>query len=132
MVEPEMAFFDLEQTMQLAEHTVRSALFELGFKHKVEFEKMRVGMDHLEKLSRDMSDWPRLTYREVCDKYGLSWGDDVSAEIERKLTADLDGPVFVTHWPKEMKPFYMKTDGDVAVCFDLIFPEVGELIGGSV
>lgn len=132
MIEPEMAFFDLKQTMTLAEQMVKTTLFQLELMHKAEFAKMRVDRKHIQKIVDDLDPWPRLTYREVCEKYGLSWGDDVSAELERKLTSDYDGPVFVTHWPKELKPFYMKTDGDVAVCFDLIFPEVGELIGGSV
>ena len=132
MVEPEMAFYDLEQTMDLAESMVKSTLLELSLKQKPEFQKMRIDLDHIHKVADGTDSWPRMTYTEVCEKYGLSWGQDVSAELERTITVDSGGPVFITHWPKKMKPFYMKTDGDVAVCFDLIFPEVGELIGGSV
>lgn len=130
MIEPEMAFYSLEETMALAQGLVHESLVKLMQWHKAEFEKMRIDTSHITKVLTAV--WPHLTYSEVCEKYGLSWGDDISAEIERKLTSDYDAPVFITHWPKEMKPFYMKTDGDVAVCFDLIFPEVGELIGGSV
>ena len=53
------------------------------------------------------------------------------SELEKKLIDKYQVPVFVTHWPKGLKPFYMKKDDKVAYCFDLIFPEVGELIGGS-
>lgn len=132
MVEPEMAFYDLEQTMELAEEMIKVICFELLLHHKAEFEKMRVSTEHLAKVADSVEAWPRMTYAEVCEKYELEYGSDISAEIERKLTADMDGPVFITHWPKSMKPFYMKTDGDVALCFDLIFPDVGELVGGSV
>lgn len=51
--------------------------------------------------------------------------------MEQKIVKKYEKPVFITHYPKEIKPFYMKKDDKVAYCFDLIFPVVGELIGGS-
>jgi asparaginyl-tRNA synthetase len=62
---------------------------------------------------------------------GLKWGDDIGSEAEKQITDIYKGPVFITHYPQEMKPFYMRKHDGVAYCFDLIFPEVGELAGGS-
>jgi len=133
MVEPEMAFYDLEQTMQLAEGMIAHALDKVSFGAEAvkELDKMRIGQDHFKSIFDFGPPFCRMTYEEVCKKYDIAWGEDISAETERKLASDM-GPTFVTHWPKAMKPFYMKTEGDVALCFDLIFPEVGELVGGSV
>lgn len=132
MLEPEMAFHDLEETMDLVVDLVDLSLMAV-LDHKEEFEKLRIGTEHIEKvLCAHSQTWPRITYDQAIDRLGKSWGEDLSAEGERKLVEAYGGPVFVTHWPKQMKPFYMKTDGLYAECFDLIFPEVGELVGGSV
>jgi asparaginyl-tRNA synthetase len=72
-----------------------------------------------------------MKYVEVCQQFGLTYGEDISSELEKKLVEAFTVPVFVTEYPKELKPFYMKKEGDFAKCFDLIFPTVGELIGGS-
>lgn len=130
MLEPEMAFHDLEQTMALVEELIVQAL-AMAMLPK-EFEKLRVDFDHIHKLLSPYKSWPRITYKEATERLGKPWGQDLSAEEERQLVQMYGGPVFVTHWPKSLKPFYMKTDGDVAICFDLIWPEVGELVGGSV
>jgi len=132
MLEPEMAFYSLKETMDLVEDLLSHVFRVASNEYEKEFEKMRVSMDHITEMISLQKAWLRMTYEEVCDKYGLVWGTDINAELERKLTEDLKSPVFITHWPREMKPFYMKNDGIVAECFDLIFPEVGELIGGSV
>jgi asparaginyl-tRNA synthetase len=119
MVEPEMMFFDLDQTIDFSERFVKYII-------KYCSDKMGLTHDIVDK------EWIRVTYQEICDKFGISWGEDISSELEKKIVMYYDSPVYVTHWPKELKPFYMKKDDKVAYCFDLIFPEVGELIGGSV
>lgn len=132
MLEPEMAFYDLEETMDLVVDLVELALVSV-LEHKEEFEKLRTGVEHIEKvLGTQTKPWARITYDQATGLLGKSYGEDLSAEDERKLVETYEGPVFVTHWPKQLKPFYMKTDGQYAECFDLIFPEVGELVGGSV
>lgn len=129
MLEPEMAFCDLEETMGLVKELIELSLTTV-LEYKDEFEKLRIDTKHIEKLSQ--VSWERITYEKAIEQLGKNWGDDLSAEGERKLVEIYGGPVFVTHWPKQMKPFYMKTDGLYAECFDLIFPDVGELVGGSV
>ena len=57
--------------------------------------------------------------------------DSIVDETEQKIVKHYGVPTFITHYPKDLKPFYMKKDDRVAYCFDLIFPEVGELVGGS-
>ena len=133
MVEPEMVFHDLEETMDLAEDLIRESLTAVLTLGQAELEKLRIDYKHLEKvLFTKGEDWHRITYDQAIDELGKSWGEDLSAEGERKLVELFGGPVFVTHWPKQMKPFYMKTEDLYAECFDLIFPDVGELVGGSV
>lgn len=68
---------------------------------------------------------------QIVKSFGVKWGDDISSEMEQKIVLHYGVPVFVTHYPKELKPFYMKKGEFVADCFDLIFPVVGEIIGGS-
>ena len=86
----------------------------------------------LEKSGSHWQDkpWMRLSYDRVCEEFWLKWGDDINSELEKAIT-DKYGPTFITHYPKEMKPFYMLKDDRHAICFDLIMPKVGELIGGS-
>lgn len=76
-------------------------------------------------------DWIQLKYEQICSEFKVKFGDDISSDIEKKIVDKYKCPVFITHYPKDLKPFYMKKDDKVALCFDLIFPEVGELIGGS-
>jgi len=128
-----MAFYDLEETMDLAEELIRASLASVLTLGQPELDKLRTDQKHLEKvLFTKTKSWPRITYDQAIDRLGKSWGEDLSAEGERKLVDLYNGPVFITHWPKQMKPFYMKTEGLYAECFDLIFPDVGELVGGSV
>jgi asparaginyl-tRNA synthetase len=118
MVEPEMMFYDLKQTIDFSEEFVKSIITYTCDKMGIELPDIVT------------EEWKRIRYEDVCVEFGLLWGEDISTELEKKLT-DKYGPIFVTHYPKELKPFYMKKDDKVAYCFDLIFPEVGELIGGS-
>jgi asparaginyl-tRNA synthetase len=98
-------------------------------KHEDDFKKMETDTSHITSLLSDV--WIRIKYEDVCKDFGLTFGDDISSELEKELVDKYKLPVYVTHWPKDLKPFYMKKDDKVAYCFDLIFPEVGELIGGS-
>jgi asparaginyl-tRNA synthetase len=131
MIEPEMAFYDLEKTICLTEHMIKHVIQRTAILHGTEFEKMRIDKKHLSTVLTE-EPWVRLSYKETAEKYGIVYGQDLGAEVERKLIRDHGKPVFVTHWPKSLKPFYMKSAGNVVECFDLIFPEVGELVGGSV
>src|SRR3989344_563753 len=95
----------------------------------------------LKELGRDTSDlkkitapFKRLKYKDALKMLGKSWGYDLTDDDERKLVADLGQPVFLTHFPRDMKAFYMKVDSKdkkVVLAADLLIPGVGETIGGS-
>lgn len=146
MLEPEVAFADLSDNMDLAEDMVkyvtayllREARPELNFFN----ERIQPGLiDRLENLVA--SDFIRITYTEAVEKllacgkafeYPVKWGIDLQTEHERYLTEEIyKMPVFVTDYPKDIKAFYMRLNDDgktVAAC-DMLVPGVGELIGGS-
>lgn len=128
MLEPEMAFYDLDQTMDLSEDMLKYVLFDV-LKYEDDFKKLEITTDHIQSILD--SKWIRMKYEDVCREFSLKFGDDISSDIEKALIDKYKLPIYVTHWPKDLKPFYMKKDDQVAYCFDLIFPEVGELIGGS-
>lgn len=146
MLEPEMAFFDLEDNLNLIESFVKyTASFlrercpeELDFFGRF-YEKSLP--ERYESLIRE--DFARITYSEAieilngaCGRFESlpEWGDDLATEHERFLAEQHFGkPVFVTDYPASMKPFYMYVNDDgrtVAAC-DLLAPGVGELVGGS-
>lgn len=128
MLEPEMAFYSLEDAMDLSERMLKSALSGI-LKYEDDFKKLEIDTSHITSiLGRG---WVRLKYEDVCKNFGLTFGQDISSDVEKALVEKYKTPVYVTHWPKDLKPFYMKKDDKVAYCFDLIFPEVGELVGGS-
>jgi len=95
----------------------------------------------LKELGRDTSDlkkitapFKRLKYKDALKMLGKSWGYDLTDDDERKLVADLGQLVFLTHFPRDMKAFYMKVDSKdkkVVLAADLLIPGVGETIGGS-
>jgi asparaginyl-tRNA synthetase len=129
MIEPEMAFYDLYETIKLSEKMIKYSLRYVLRKCEYEFTQLGIDTDHLTSLLE--KEWITLKYDDVCDKFDIEWGDDVSSEKEKEIVHFFKSPVFITHYPKDIKPFYMKKDERVADCFDLIFPEVGEVIGGS-
>ena len=132
MIEPEVAFYDLGKTIKLAEQFVKAVIDTVIQKSKYEFEQLGISFEQLIDLRKMISQkWKVVTYDEVCSTFGIKWGEDVSSDVEKKVVEYYGSPTFITHYPKELKPFYMKKDERVAYCFDLIFPEVGELIGGS-
>ena len=128
MLEPEMAFYTLEETISLSERMLKSALSGV-LQFEEDFKKLETDTSHITSIID--KEWIKIKYEDVCKDFGLVFGQDVSSDIERKLIDKYKVPVYVTHWPKDLKPFYMKKDEKVAYCFDLIFPEVGEMIGGS-
>lgn len=137
MVEPEMAFADLEDIMSLAEDLINHILSRV-------LENRRAELDVLErdagKLERIKSPYLRLSYQEALDKLksrgsGPKWGQDLGAADETMLSAEQDGPVLVHRYPAEAKAFYMKADPNdprLVLCVDVLAPEgYGEIIGGS-
>lgn len=128
MLEPEMAFYDLDKTIELSEEMLKYTLSSV-LKYEDDFKKLEMETQHIVSILD--KEWIKIKYKDICHQFGLKFGEDISSELEKKLVDKYQLPVFVTHWPKELKPFYMKKDDKVAYCFDLIFPEVGELIGGS-
>ncbi len=105
------------------------------------FEELKnINEEGLEYLQNLEGPFPRITYEEAVEKLkdagmDVSYGDDFGVPEEKKLTSMFEKPVFVTHYPKEIKAFYMKRDDDdpsKVLGYDLMVPHVGELIGGSV
>ncbi len=146
MIEPEMAFADLSDDMDLMEEMVKYITKFLLERARPELEffdkRIQKGLiDRLQKLVA--SDFKRITYSEAVERllaadktfeYPVKWGVDLQTEHERYLTEEAyRQPVFVTDYPKDIKAFYMRLNDDgktVAAC-DMLVPGVGELIGGS-
>lgn len=146
MIEPEMAFADLEDYMNVAEAMTKYAIGYVLEHCAAEMEFFNKFVDNtlLERLnSLVSSDFGRVTYTEAVklleannDKfeYPVYWGCDLQTEHERYLTEQIfKKPVFVTDYPKEIKAFYMRMndDGKTVAAADMLVPGVGELIGGS-
>ena len=146
MVEPEIAFADLADDMDLAEAMLKSVVSYLLEKCPDELAFFDKFVDNtlLARLKNIVeSDFARITYTEAMDllaksgekfAYPVGWGEDLQTEHERYLTEKVFGkPVFVTDWPKEIKAFYMRLndDGKTVAAADCLVPGVGELVGGS-
>jgi asparaginyl-tRNA synthetase len=150
MIEPEIAFADLEDDMNLAEDMVKYCIeyVLLNCKPELEFFNQFIDQNLLERLNKLVkSDFKRMTYTEATtilekavkdghkfENPNIKWGMDLQSEHERYLCEKVvNGPVFLINYPKESKAFYMRVNDDqktVAAC-DLLVPFVGELIGGS-
>ena len=137
MVEPEMAFWELPQTIELAEALVCRIVKDVLNRCLIELKTLERDIGALEKINPP---FPRITYSdavEVLKQKGIDfrWGDDFGAEEETVLGQDFDKPVFITHYPAAIKAFYMKRDPNddkLALGVDLIAPEgYGEIIGGG-
>ena len=146
MIEPEIAFADLADDMQLAEdmlkYVIRHVLKVCA--DEIEFFNNFVDKGLKERLTKLVdSTFVRMSYTEAIEKlaphnsefeFPVSWGSDIATEHERYLTEKIvGGPVFVTDYPKEIKSFYMRLndDGKTVAATDMLVPGVGELIGGS-
>lgn len=146
MIEPEIAFADLTDDMQLAE-TMLKYVIRYCLEHAPEemaFFNNFVDKELLDRLTHVVeSDFARVTYTEAIEllaphndtfAYKASWGADLQTEHERYLTETVfKRPVFVTDYPKEIKAFYMKLnpDGRTVAAMDCLVPGIGEIIGGS-
>ena len=146
MIEPEIAFADLEDDMELAEAMIKYIINYVleNAPEEMQFFNSFVDKGLLERLNHIVnSDFGRVTYTEAVDlllksgkkfQYPVEWGIDLQTEHERYLTEEIfKKPLFVTDYPKDIKAFYMRLNDDgktVAAC-DLLVPGVGEIIGGS-
>ncbi|MFS0592544.1 asparagine--tRNA ligase [Cytobacillus horneckiae] len=138
MIEPEMAFYEFEDNLKVQESYV-SYIVQAVLDH-CSLELKTLGRDTtvLEKIK---APFPRITYDDAIkflQEKGfddIEWGDDFGAPHETAIAESYDKPVFITHYPTSLKPFYMQPDptrDDVVLCADLIAPEgYGEIIGGS-
>jgi asparagine--tRNA ligase len=146
MIEPEIAFADLADDMELAEAMIKYIIKYVleNAPEEMNFFNSFVDKGLLNRLNHVMnSDFGRVTYTEAIkileehnDKfeYKVSWGTDLQTEHERYLTEEVfKRPVFVTDYPKEIKAFYMKLneDGKTVAAMDCLVPGIGEIIGGS-
>ncbi|MBR6737778.1 MAG: asparagine--tRNA ligase [Clostridia bacterium] len=146
MIEPEMAFCDLQGDMDVAEGMVKAIINHVMKTCKDELEFLNAFVDKglLERLNNVVSnEFVRLPYTEAIkilepykDKfeYPVYWGCDLQSEHERFITEEVfKKPVFLTDYPKEIKAFYMRLndDGKTVAASDLLVPGIGELIGGS-
>lgn len=146
MIEPEMAFADLQDNMELAESMLKYVI-RYVLEHAPEemaFFNSFVDKGLLDRLnSVANSEFGHVTYTEAVDilmknndnfDYKVFWGCDLQTEHERYLTEEIfKKPVFVTDYPKEIKAFYMKMnpDGKTVAAMDCLVPGIGEIIGGS-
>ncbi len=136
-LEPEMAYYDLNMTMELIENLISGIISSL-LKEDAELAE-QAGADK-KVLLHIKPPFKRITYEKAIDTLNgkgksLSWGDDFGVEEEKLLTENEKAPIFVTHWPKEIKPFYMPInpeDDRTVLCADLQAPAGhGEIVGGS-
>lgn len=137
MVEPEVAFMDIEGDMELAEDFVVDIVQRVVANRKEEFKVLERDISKLERIQKP---FPRISYTEAIDMLKskgrpIEWGGDFGAEDETALSEAFDRPVIVHRYPSEIKAFYMKhdpSDPKVALCMDMIAPEgYGEIIGGG-
>ena len=138
MLEPEMAFYNYKDTMNLAEEMLLFLIQSLLDSHSKELEDLGRDLKKLEKVVE--SPFPRITYKEACEllqkkQSDFEPGHDLGAKDEALLSEIFNSPVFVHHYPKNIKAFYMKEDSEnpeLSLSFDLLASEgYGELIGGS-
>ena len=146
MIEPEIAFADLNDDMNLAEDMLKYIISYVleNAPEEMEFFNNFVDKGLLERLNNIVnSDFGRVTYTESIEllkknndkfDYPVEWGCDLQTEHERYLTEVIfKKPVFVTDYPKEIKAFYMRLndDGKTVAAMDCLVPGIGEIIGGS-
>ena len=146
MIEPEIAFADLEDDMILAESMIKYIIRYVleNAPEEMAFFNSFIDKGLIERLNNVVnSEFGHVTYTEAIEileknndnfEYKVSWGCDLQTEHERYLTEEVfKRPVFVTDYPKEIKAFYMKLneDGKTVAAMDCLVPGIGEIIGGS-
>ena len=146
MIEPEMAFYDITDNMDLAEEFVKYCI-NYALEHNIDdirflSERFDKGLEERLRFVVD-NDFVRLTYTEGVRileesahkfEFPVYWGADLQSEHERYLVEEhFKKPVILTDYPKEIKAFYMKQneDGKTVRAMDVLFPNIGEIIGGS-
>ena len=146
MIEPEMAFYDINDNMDLAEEFVK---YLIGYilencGDDLDFLNSNIYKGLIDRLNFVLeNEFRRITYTEAIDalqsagrnwEFPVEWGRDLQAEHERYLVEQYyKRPVIITDYPKEIKAFYMKQndDGKTVKAMDVLFPGIGEIIGGS-
>lgn len=146
MIEPEVAFAELQDIMDLGEEMIKYVIDYVFVQAPEEMEFFNSFIDKtlIERLKTALeSDFGRVTYTEAVEllknsgkqfDYPVEWGTDLQTEHERYLSEEIyKRPVYVTDYPKEIKAFYMRAneDGKTVAATDLLVPGIGELIGGS-
>ncbi|TLS35880.1 asparagine--tRNA ligase [Pseudalkalibacillus caeni] len=138
MIEPEMAFVEHEESLEIQENYVSYIVQSVLNNCKTELQTLDRDVSKLEKIQ---APFPRISYDEAIDLLkekgfdDIEWGEDFGAPHETAIAESFDKPVFITNYPKDIKAFYMKPHperDEVVLCADLIAPEgYGEIIGGS-
>lgn len=137
MLEAEMAFYDLEQSMDVQEDLVTYVIRNTLSSCSKELDYLKRDLTPLEQI---ISPFPRISYDEAIELlkskgFSIQWGGDIGGDEETVLSESFNKPVFVYNYPKEIKAFYMKpnpNNNDTVLCDDLFAPEgYGEIIGGS-
>ena len=145
MIEPEIAFCDLEGDMDIMEDMLKYVVKYVLDHAKEEMEFFDKFVEHglLEKLNKLInSKFTRISHHDVITilkeakikwEFAPEYGEDIAREHEKYITEYFDGPVFIKDWPKDIKAFYMKLnpDGETVAAVDLEVPGAGELMGGS-
>lgn len=146
MMEPEICFADLDDVCNLAEDMVKYIIKDVmeNCEEEIKFFNNFVDKNLIERLTKVANkSFKKLTYTEAIEilqksgekfEYPVEWGMDLQTEHEKYLSEKVvDGPVFVTDYPKEIKAFYMRLNDDnkTVAATDLLVPGIGELIGGS-
>jgi asparaginyl-tRNA synthetase len=145
MIEPEMAFCDLEKDMDIMEEMLKYVVKYVldTCPEEMKFFDSFVEKGLLDKLNKLItSDFVRIDHSEVIKilkeapvkwEFAPEYGGDIAKEHEKYITEYFHGPVFIKNWPKDIKAFYMKQneDGKTVAAVDLEVPQAGELIGGS-
>ena len=145
MIEPEIAFCDLEQDMDIMEDMLKYIVKYVleNAKDEMQFFDSFEEKGLIEKLNKLVnSKFTRITHHDVITilkeakvdwEFIPEYGEDIAKEHEKYITEYFDGPVFITNWPKDIKAFYMKLNDDLetVAAVDLEVPGAGELMGGS-
>jgi asparaginyl-tRNA synthetase len=138
MVEPEVAFFTLEDDMKLAEEFVAYVVGRVLERRREDLKRLERDTKMLEAAAA--TPYPRITYDEAVERlrakgFAINWGDDFGGDEESALSSEFERPVMVHRYPAACKAFYMKHDPErpeVALCVDMLAPEGhGEIIGGG-
>jgi asparaginyl-tRNA synthetase len=137
MIEPEIAFAELPEAIDLAEGLICRIVSDVLNECSAQLKTLERDITRLELVK---APFPRITYTEAIDilkqkGVDIEWGADLGADEESALSEAFDRPVFVTHYPSDIKAFYMKRDSSnsrLALAVDLLAPEgYGEIIGGG-